>query len=384
MITQTRIARWLIITLVSLTALMGLGFSASINKPEELPDIFAHHDITVETDQIIGKIMVAGGNAVVGGKVTDSVLVVDGNLVIQQAAKINGHIVVLGGSATIEPGAAVNHRPWVIAPKGHPLVPLIVSALLILGAISLLVFPALFWFVGHLCKKTSWYIPAKNILLAIEQRWPILYIAVSLFISALMLLAFSALAWETLFQKTMVLFDDSFVWLFRYFANPTLDKIMIRISDIGFGTSYIIMVIISFLLLTYLKRWRELGALMICLTGAAALSFLLKNLFQRPRPDVFRVVQEVSYSFPSGHAMASMCFYGMIVFLMMRTIPSWRGRLTVMTLAVALSVAIGISRIYLGVHYPSDVVAGYAAGSMWVAFCISLLMWWEQDRKENE
>ena len=75
-----------------------------------------------------------------------------------------------------------------------------------------------------------------------------------------------------------------------------------------------------------------------------------------------------------------MCFYGMMAFLIMRTISSWLGRLTVLTLTVILNVAIGISRIYLGVHYPTDVMAGYAAGSMWLTFCISLLMWWERER----
>ena len=110
------------------------------------------------------------------------------------------------------------------------------------------------------------------------------------------------------------------------------------------------------------------------------LSFLLKILFHRTRPDLFRVVQETGYSFPSGHALATMCFYGMVAFLIMRIIDSWRGRLIVMTLAVVLSILIGISRIYLGVHYPTDVIAGYAAGSMWLAFCISLLMWWERAR----
>jgi len=198
-----------------------------------------------------------------------------------------------------------------------------------------------------------------------------------------MLTVFGTLAWETLFRNTMVLFDDSFVWLIRYFANPVLDKIMIILTDIGFGTSYMVIVITSFLLLTYLKRWRELGALTICIAGGAVLSFLLKILFHRTRPDLFQVVKETSYSFPSGHALATMCFYGMVAFLIMRKTSSWRGRLTVMTLTVILSVLIGISRIYLGVHYPTDVIAGYAVGSMWLAFCISLLMWWERARVQK-
>jgi undecaprenyl-diphosphatase len=209
-------------------------------------------------------------------------------------------------------------------------------------------------------------------------------VAVSLLLSALMLAAFSALAWETLFKSAMSLFDDSFIWLIRYFSNPVLDKIMIIISDIGFGTSYIIIVGCSFLLLVYLKRWLEIGALAICLAGGGVLSFLLKNLFHRARPESFWVVRETGFSFPSGHALATMCFYGMAAFLIMRNIDAWRCRVIVMTLAVIMSVAVGISRIYLGVHYPTDVVAGYAAGSMWLAFCISLLMWWEKARKIDQ
>lgn len=212
----------------------------------------------------------------------------------------------------------------------------------------------------------------------IERRWPVLYIAAGLLLSALMLLAFITLAWETLFHNAMSLFDDSFVWLIRYFANPILDKVMIVISDIGFGTSYIIIVGTAFITLAYLKRWLEMGAMAICLAGGAVLSYLLKNLFHRARPDLFRVVQETGFSFPSGHALATMCFYGMAAFLIMRTIASWRGRLTVMALVVIMGMAVGLSRIYLGVHYPTDVIAGYAAGSMWLAFCISLLMWWER------
>jgi len=188
------------------------------------------------------------------------------------------------------------------------------------------------------------------------------------------------LAWETLFNSTMNLFDDSFIWLIRYFSNPGSDKIMIAISDIGFGTSYIVMVGTAFLMLIYLKRWREIGASAICLAGGTILSFLLKTLFHRTRPESFFVVSATGFSFPSGHALASICFYGMAAFLIMRSIASWRWRLAFAALAVIISVAVGVSRIYLGVHYPSDVIAGYAAGSMWLAFCISLLMWWEKAR----
>lgn len=346
----------------------------------EFGDVFTHESTSVAAGQTVGKLMVTDGNAEIEGTVTDGIIIVDGNLTIKPMAVVKGKILVLGGNVTIEAGAKVEHSPWAVVHQGHPLVPVVVMTLLLLGAASLIVIPMLLWLVGYLFKKTPWYIPVREKILFLENRWPILYIILSLAISGFMLAAFATLAWETLFRDALDVFDNSFIWLIRYFHNAVIDQIMIIISEIGFGTSYIVIVAITFGILMFLKRRREMGALAVCLAGGAALSFLLKNLFHRARPDFFRVVQEVGFSFPSGHALATMCFYGMVAFLIMRTLASWRWRLVVMTLAIILSMAVGISRIYLGVHYPTDVIAGYAAGSMWLAFCISLLMWWEKER----
>ena len=76
--------------------------------------------------------------------------------------------------------------------------------------------------------------------------------------------------------------------------------------------------------------------------------------------------------------MVSLCLYGMIAFLLARHIANWRGRLTVVVLAATLVAAIGVSRVYLGVHYPTDVIAGYFAGGMWLTFSISLILWREE------
>ncbi|MCK9906483.1 phosphatase PAP2 family protein, partial [Frankia sp. Cpl3] len=89
------------------------------------------------------------------------------------------------------------------------------------------------------------------------------------------------------------------------------------------------------------------------------------------RPSMHHLVEAGSYSFPSGHAMVSAAFYGMLGYLIwlnlrQRTKPAWY----VVALTVLLIVAIGISRVYLGVHFPSDVIAGFAAGSIWLTACI--------------
>jgi membrane-associated phospholipid phosphatase len=359
--------------------LMEIAFCAG-NDSVEVPNIFVHKDTQILADQTIGRLLVSSGNVVVDGRVTEGILVVDGNVTIASEGRVDGKVVVLGGEVTIEQGAEVKKKPWVIAPQGHPLIPMVVGVFLLAGAVSLILLPVLFWLMGHLFKKTPWYPRVKKEFLAIQRRWPGLYIGASLGISALMLTIFTTLAWKTIFRHAMGVFDNTFIWLVRYFASPGLDKIMLFVTKIGFGVSYMVIVSISFLMLVHYRRWREIGILAICSLGGGALNFWLKYLFHRSRPDLLHIIKETGYSFPSGHAMASMCFYGMGAFLIMRTIPSWRGRLTVVTLAGMLIVAIGISRIYLGAHYPSDVVAGFAAGSMWVGFCISLLMWWERER----
>jgi undecaprenyl-diphosphatase len=129
--------------------------------------------------------------------------------------------------------------------------------------------------------------------------------------------------------------------------------------------------------LLYRGLRRESASVAVCLGGAAFLNWALKHFFVRARPDLFRVISETGYSFPSGHAMVSLCFYGMLAYVLGRRLAKRWQRLTLYALTGCLVMIIGFSRIYLGVHYPSDVAAGYIAGGTWLAFCVSLLWWWE-------
>jgi len=373
--------RGLLIIFLCLIAASILGFLIFANNTPKAQNLFSYKDIVITQEQNIKTLMVAGGNVIIDSNIRGHIFVVDGDLTISASSKVAGQIVVLGGKVTVAPQAELRYRPFVFLLHNHPFIPLVVASLLSLGALSLIAIPLLLWLIGYYFKRSPLYQPVKDKLLELQECWPSLYIVLGFVLSAGMLYLFLNLAWKTFFKASTALFDDAFIWLIRYYANPALDKFMLFITDIGFGKGYGIIVGATIVMLAYKKRWHDISALAICLSGAGFLSVLLKNSFQRVRPDSFFLVQETSYSFPSGHAMASMCFYGMLAFFLMREVKSWPVRLLLAMLAVVLSLIIGISRIYLGVHYPSDVVAGYAVGFMWLLFCISLLL--RQEKKQN-
>ena len=119
------------------------------------------------------------------------------------------------------------------------------------------------------------------------------------------------------------------------------------------------------------KNYRSMIFLIATIVGSSLLNEVLKLSFHRTRPlPFFDLRAPNSYSFPSGHALMSFCFYSSMAALISRRSKSRAVRITVWALASVLILTIGISRIYLGVHYPSDVVAGYAAAFIWVMFIV--------------
>jgi undecaprenyl-diphosphatase len=97
---------------------------------------------------------------------------------------------------------------------------------------------------------------------------------------------------------------------------------------------------------------------------------LLKQLFQRARPDLHRLIEIGGYSFPSGHATNAITVYGILSFLLWNHIATRRGRILLLFSSTFIIFSIGFSRIYLGVHYPSDVIAGYFVGGFWLIVAI--------------
>jgi membrane-associated phospholipid phosphatase len=119
-----------------------------------------------------------------------------------------------------------------------------------------------------------------------------------------------------------------------------------------------------------LRGWRR-GAVLVLVTlaGAAVLDLGLKQLFARARPQAFfdYYLTPKSFSFPSGHALFAVCFFGGLAVLLTHRLRGWLARILVWAVALALIFLIGVSRVYLGVHYPTDVIGGFAVGIIWVA-----------------
>ena len=128
----------------------------------------------------------------------------------------------------------------------------------------------------------------------------------------------------------------------------------------------VVLVLLSIGWCVYFRRIRAAALLAITMLGAALLEMILKLAFHRPRPVAFVGPTPSSSSFPSGHAIGALCFYGVLAAIVSTRIRERLAKVLIWAAAVFLTAMIGFSRIYLGVHYPSDVVGGYFAAVVWV------------------
>ncbi len=122
----------------------------------------------------------------------------------------------------------------------------------------------------------------------------------------------------------------------------------------------VIFIVISTIILFVGIKNKKIGtAIILNLFIITFLNLILKNIIQRPRPTQFRLIDESGYSFPSGHSMISMAFYGFLVYLIYQYIKNKKLKIALIIVLSILPILIGISRIYLGVHYTTDVVGGF-------------------------
>jgi undecaprenyl-diphosphatase len=195
-------------------------------------------------------------------------------------------------------------------------------------------------------------------------------VVLSFAVALLCLLLFAWLGREMLAGDTLR-FDNAVRSRIHLFASPAVTRTMTIITHLG-SRGLLVQLVIALIVFAKL-RWRRAAIwLAVTMAGALLLEVTLKWAYHRPRPTAFFGDLPHSYSFPSGHALTSLCFYGVMAGLLSARIKSVPWRIVLWTAAVLLIIAIGLSRIYLGVHYPSDVVAGYLAATLWVTAIIVL------------
>ena len=173
-------------------------------------------------------------------------------------------------------------------------------------------------------------------------------------------------------------------WLHDH-ASPGWTSFFERVTWLGNVPVLVAVTAAAAALLAWKRRRMELLLLILAVVGAEILTFGLKLGFHRERPFFADpLASESSYSFPSGHASVSLAVYGTIAFIAARQLSNVRARLAVLVAAAILILLIGISRLYLGVHFLTDVIAGFSLGLAWVTLCVLLLHLGVRLRKRDQ
>jgi membrane-associated phospholipid phosphatase len=167
-------------------------------------------------------------------------------------------------------------------------------------------------------------------------------------------------------------FDTTLLLWVHQFSNPILDRVMLTITELG-NPRVVVPVAAMALAILWLQHYKQEAKIFaIACLGGAILNTGMKVAFSKSRPELWhRLITETSFSFPSGHALGSVVLYGFLAYLLSIHYPQYSR--IIYTLAGVAIIVIGLSRLYLGVHWPSDVLAGYGIGFLWLRVCILML-----------
>jgi len=192
---------------------------------------------------------------------------------------------------------------------------------------------------------------------------------------ALMLFLFLRLAWEMSEGETLP-FDRWLMLALRTsdpavpIGPPWLSNVMLQLTALGGGPVIWLIVLLAVGYLLAARRTSTAAFLLASVSLGIGLSTLLKGLFMRPRPElVAHLVQVQTTSFPSGHAMNSAIVYLTLGGLLARAEKRHAVRIYLLAAAITLTMLVGFSRVYLGVHWPSDVAGGWCIGAAWALLC---------------
>lgn len=178
----------------------------------------------------------------------------------------------------------------------------------------------------------------------------------NLLLFILCIILFLAFAKDVFTKEIMQCDVIGYKFVSNYIISDKLTPIIKIVTNFG---GAIILGLITILILILIKNKKIGLSVLINLCNVTVLNLVLKSILQRPRPNEYRIINETGYSFPSGHSMISMAFYGFIIYLIYKNIKNKYLKWISIILLSILILMIGFSRIYLGVHYVSDVLAGF-------------------------
>lgn len=216
--------------------------------------------------------------------------------------------------------------------------------------------------------------PTSRLLTALvklirEAGW---YFLAGLIGSVLLLMLFAELT-EDIFSHEFTNFDNNIeLWVHQQ-ANSTLDIFFNFFTTIGSIAGISVLTVITFGLLWWKHHLRSAWIVALAVAGGTAINQVLKVLFQRPRPELWEFTghRPTSFSFPSGHSTVSLCYFGVLAWLGWRFLRRPLARLGWAALMILFIGLVGLSRVYFGVHYPTDVIGGYLSGGVWMIMLLN-------------
>ena len=198
------------------------------------------------------------------------------------------------------------------------------------------------------------------------------YYAISIIV-VLLIIAITIITTKIVIKRELLIDTLAYDFIVLKLRNDTLTPIMKIITELSNTRTIIIIAIILTIVVSLWKNIKIASLIPINLWIIAIINQILKHIFQRPRPIGFRLIDIGGFSFPSGHAMGSTAFYGLLIYLSYKLIKNKTIRIISIIINTLIIIGIGISRIYLGVHYCSDVIVGISLSFMYLIIFIRII-----------
>lgn len=187
-------------------------------------------------------------------------------------------------------------------------------------------------------------------------------------------LLFAVIAVNVVSGGTLTIIDANVAQWLHAHSTPVLTQYLLILTHIHDPIVISLIVVLIALYMTFKKRWRDVLVIVLIVEGGMLLNLLVKYAFQRARPSFETpLVMLTTYSFPSGHVAASTFFYGVLAALLISHNPSWSRATCIILVAFVMVIMVAFSRMYLGAHYLSDVLAAFLEGIAWIALCLTAI-----------